>query len=80
MQWLDNSLAEIYQLPRRNINYFDAFLAERVRAFQQKNNLDADGIAGTQTLLRINQAVTNNMPKLREGRLSVHYLKGAKKV
>ncbi|RJG40087.1 ExeA family protein [Motilimonas pumila] len=64
VQWLDDSLAQIYNQDYRSTQRFDGTLQERVMRFQNEHNLGVDGIAGVQTLLRINTAVLPYMPKL----------------
>ncbi len=65
VQWLDDSLAQVLGYPARSARQFDYELQDRVMRFQEKHNLEADGIAGVQTILRLNLAVNSAMPKLK---------------
>ncbi|WP_394129676.1 ExeA family protein [Shewanella maritima] len=67
-QWLENNLALLQQRPSRRLNHFDDELSRHVQTFQQQNGLKVDGIAGNQTLVRINLSLSQSGPKLsREG-------------
>lgn len=64
--WLEQSLSLIQgQAPRQTFS-FDQQLSQQVRQFQQQNNLNADGIAGVFTLLRLNQQIYVDQPRLQE--------------
>ncbi|MEE1673580.1 AAA family ATPase [Agarivorans aestuarii] len=64
--WLEQSLSLIQgQRPRKTFN-FDAQLSRQVQQFQQQNRLSADGIAGVFTLLRLNQQIYVDQPRLQE--------------
>ncbi|WP_220718928.1 ExeA family protein [Agarivorans litoreus] len=64
--WLEQSLSLIQgQRPRKIFN-FDAQLSRQVQQFQQQNRLSADGIAGVFTLLRLNQQIYVDQPRLQE--------------
>ncbi|MFO6424314.1 AAA family ATPase [Motilimonas sp. KMU-193] len=65
VQWLDDSLAQVLGYPARSARQFDYELQDRVMRFQEKHHLEADGIAGVQTILRLNLAVNIAMPKLK---------------
>ncbi|MCE2573486.1 ExeA family protein [Motilimonas eburnea] len=65
VQWLDDSLAQVLGYPARSARQFDYELQDRVMRFQAKHHLEADGIAGVQTILRLNLAVNIAMPKLK---------------
>ncbi|MCE0557420.1 MULTISPECIES: ExeA family protein [unclassified Motilimonas] len=65
VQWLDDSLASVLGHSMRNAREFDYELQDRVMRFQDQHHLEADGIAGVQTILRLNLAVNNTMPKLK---------------
>ena len=67
VQWLDNGLAQVLDEPARNARQFDYELQARVMRFQDEHHLEADGIAGVQTILRLNLSVNTNMPKLKVG-------------
>jgi general secretion pathway protein A len=40
-------------------------VADQVLAFQQQQNIKADGVVGRETLLRLNQLTDNSIPRLR---------------
>ncbi len=64
--WLEQSLSLIQgQAPRQTFS-FDQQLSQQVRQFQQQNNLNADGMAGVFTLLRLNQQIYVDQPRLQE--------------
>lgn len=63
-QWLENNLALIQQRSARLLNRFDETLSQHVIEFQRHNGLQADGIAGNQTLVRINLTLSQSGPKL----------------
>jgi peptidoglycan hydrolase-like protein with peptidoglycan-binding domain len=44
--------------------YFDESLKNHVMAFQRSNNLRVDGVAGVQTIIRLNSIVDPDVPKL----------------
>ena len=44
-------------VPRPNSTFFDAELRQRVTEFQRAHQLEADGIAGVQTLIALNTAL-----------------------
>ena len=72
--WLRDSLAAIddrYRSANPASELFDADLAARVRAFQQDNRLDVDGIAGHQTQIIINTLLEpDGAPRLTIPRLA----------
>lgn len=43
---------------------FDSSLRERVMSFQKSNNLRVDGVAGVQTIIRLNSIVDPDVPRL----------------
>lgn len=57
--WLRATLARLDGLPvpRPNSTYFDDTLRQRVTEFQRAHQLEADGIAGVQTLIALNTAL-----------------------
>ncbi|MBR9726611.1 AAA family ATPase [Shewanella intestini] len=63
-QWLENSLAAIQKRQTRLLTQFDSALSQHVMEFQRQNGLKADGIAGSQTLVRINLLLSQTGPKL----------------
>ncbi|NKF49917.1 AAA family ATPase [Shewanella sp. WXL01] len=63
-QWLENSLASIQQRPSRLLSNFDQQLSQHVMEFQRRNGLKADGIAGSQTLVKIHLLLSQHGPKL----------------
>ena len=56
-QWLETQLSFLQGVPPRAISRFDAQLADKVRWFQMEKDLDADGIAGEQTLIQLAAAM-----------------------
>ncbi|GDY27158.1 ExeA family protein [Agarivorans sp. Toyoura001] len=64
--WLDQSLSLLHgQRPRRTY-IFDGELSRQVQRFQQQQSLNADGIAGVFTLLRLNEQIYVDQPRLLE--------------
>ncbi len=57
--WLRAMLARLdgQSAPRPNSTFFDAGLRQRVTEFQRAHQLEADGIAGVQTLIALNTAL-----------------------
>lgn len=49
--WLDTELARLLQVPALGVDQFSPELEQRLRQFQNREGLTADGIAGSQTLL-----------------------------
>lgn len=43
---------------------FDSSLRERIMSFQKSNNLRVDGVAGVQTIIRLNSIVDADVPRL----------------
>jgi len=64
VQWLETSLAKLEARKARSISRFDDTLQRSVQAFQQQQNLIADGIAGVQTLIKLRQALNETLPRL----------------
>ncbi|PJG58079.1 AAA family ATPase [Aeromonas cavernicola] len=66
LQWLDNALSRALQQPDRKIRRFDEILKNKLQQFQREQGLTPDGIAGSQTLLRLNALSGEPMPRLEE--------------
>ncbi|MEW6220842.1 MAG: AAA family ATPase [Thermodesulfobacteriota bacterium] len=68
--WLDRRLAQLFQRPPRSgqIQTYDEELAAQVRRFQEQQGLVADGIAGVQTIIRLEGALSGQGPFLRPRR------------
>ena len=64
MQWLASSLANINGQELPGIVSYDAKLIRAVKNFQKSEGLTSDGIAGVQTLIRINSVTDKNVPRL----------------
>ncbi|MGY5450576.1 AAA family ATPase [Agarivorans sp. MS3-6] len=64
--WLEQSLSLLQGKRPRQIYQFDRQLAEQVEQFQRRHRLTADGIAGVFTLLRLNQQIYVDQPRLQE--------------
>ena len=63
--WLRQKLNKIDpKNPLDEINQYDEQLAQRVRAFQRKQGLLSDGVAGVQTLIHINESSGSKEPRL----------------
>ena len=69
VQWLDNALSRAMQQPDRKVSRFDATLKNKLQQFQREQGLTPDGIAGSNTLLRLNVASGEPMPRLEDGSL-----------
>ncbi len=66
VQWLDNALSRTLQQPDRKVRRFDAELKSKLQQFQREQGLNPDGIAGSNTLLRLNVMAGEPMPKLED--------------
>ncbi|ANT66509.1 type II secretion system protein ExeA [Aeromonas hydrophila] len=66
VQWLDNALSRALQQPDRKVRRFDAELKTKLQQFQRAQGLNPDGIAGSNTLLRLNVMAGEPMPKLED--------------
>jgi general secretion pathway protein A len=66
VQWLDNTLSRALQQPDRKVRRFDAELKSKLQQFQREQGLNPDGIAGSNTLLRLNVMAGEPMPKLED--------------
>lgn len=64
LQWLENALSQAAKERPRKVSKFDAQLAEKLKRFQLAEGLQADGVAGTQTLVRLNARSREVMPRL----------------
>ena len=68
VRWLQQSLAALDGSPAPGADQpavFDAALEERLRAFQRRNRLQVDGLAGQQTQILINSLLAaENAPRL----------------
>jgi len=67
VQWLEIQLAFLQGEQPRNIARYDQTLAERLRWYQMSRNLKPDGIAGAQTLVRLTQEISTDLPRLNGG-------------
>lgn len=63
-QWLENALAQVTNRPARRVSQFDLKLENDLKAFQSQHGLRADGIAGNQTLVRLNLYLSDQGPRL----------------
>ena len=64
LQWLENALAHVANRPSRRVSQFDMKLENDLKAFQSQHGLKADGIAGNQTLVRLNLYLSDQGPRL----------------
>ncbi|PTA49517.1 AAA family ATPase [Shewanella morhuae] len=64
LQWLENALAHVSNRNARRVNQFDVPLENDLKAFQSQHGLKADGIAGNQTLVRLNLYLSQQGPRL----------------
>lgn len=64
IQWLENSLSRAFKERPRKLAKFDTQLADKLKRFQQSVGLKPDGVAGTQTLIRLNAHSRDPMPRL----------------
>lgn len=64
VQWLDNQLSQLQNLPYRFIDQYDAILATKLKQFQQHYGLKVDGIAGQKTLIFLALLTQHGEPKL----------------
>lgn len=65
-QWLENAVSKALKQAPRKVSRFDAELKRKVEQFQKRAGLSADGIAGANTLLRLNIIAGEPMPTLEE--------------
>ncbi|MNH42273.1 putative peptidoglycan binding domain protein [compost metagenome] len=54
------------QQPDRKVSRFDATLKNKLQQFQREQGLTPDGIAGSNTLLRLNAVAGEPMPRLED--------------
>lgn len=66
VQWLDNALNRAMQQPDRKVSRFDTTLRNKLLQFQRDQGLTPDGIAGSNTLLRLNALSGEPMPRLED--------------
>ncbi|RKZ66011.1 MAG: hypothetical protein DRQ44_07285, partial [Gammaproteobacteria bacterium] len=65
INWLNTQLEKINnRLPGATINTYDAYMAERVIAFQAQHGLTADGIVGPVTIIHLNTQSGLEVPSL----------------
>ncbi|QDZ91892.1 AAA family ATPase [Shewanella decolorationis] len=64
LQWLENAFAHVANRPSRRVSQFDLKLENDLKAFQSQHGLKADGIAGNQTLVRLNLYLSEQGPRL----------------
>ncbi|MGI2194850.1 ExeA family protein [Shewanella baltica] len=64
LQWLENALAHVNNRNARRVNQFDVQLENDLKSFQSQHGLKADGIAGNQTLVRLNLYLSQQGPRL----------------
>jgi len=66
VQWLASRLAAISggSVSSNGLVSYDDNLIEQVKTFQRREGLESDGIAGVQTLIRINSVTDNNVPRI----------------
>lgn len=64
VQWLETALSQALNEPVRTLRRFDSTLEDRLRRFQQQEGLAVDGVAGPQTLIRLNARSQMSMPRL----------------
>ena len=64
LQWLENALAHVNGRSPRRVNQFDVQLGNDLKTFQSQHGLKADGIAGNQTLVRLNLYLSQQGPRL----------------
>ncbi|WP_168204118.1 AAA family ATPase [Aliikangiella coralliicola] len=62
--WLSQSLNWLNQSSKNPQDIFDDKLKQQLTAYQSQRNIDADGIAGMQTILKINAEILVGIPLL----------------
>jgi len=67
--WLAKQLDRIQgtMIPPRQVHSMDDILVARLKDFQKSEHMTADGIAGTLTLMRINERIGLDIPLLMDG-------------
>lgn len=61
---MENALAHVSNRNARRVTHFDLKLENDLKAFQSQHGLKADGIAGNQTLVRLNLYLSEQGPRL----------------
>lgn len=64
LQWLEDALALVQYRSARRIQQYDGELEQDLKSFQREHGLKADGIAGSQTLVRLNLYLNEQGPRL----------------
>ena len=64
LQWLENALSRAFKERPRKVSKFDEALAAKLKRFQEQEGLKPDGVAGPQTLIRLNARGREPMPRL----------------
>ncbi len=66
VQWLASQLAAVSgrEMSSGTMVSYDASLIRQVKAFQMQEGLETDGIAGVQTLIRLNSVLQKDVPRL----------------
>jgi general secretion pathway protein A len=66
VDWLVERIAFVYQDPSiKERTSFDDLLQQKVIDFQRRHGLKSDGIAGMNTLMKLNLSTTQGIPRLR---------------
>jgi general secretion pathway protein A len=73
---LDRKLSQILGEPEREIQVFDDEVKRKVSLFQRWQNMYVDGIAGEQTLRRLELLTQQDAPKLDAPKLGASHLVG----
>ena len=63
---VNGALSRAMQQPDRKVSRFDATLKNKLQQFQREQGLTPDGIAGSNTLLRLNVVAGEPMPRLED--------------
>lgn len=64
VHWLDAALAQVLKQPPLDTDEYNSALQQRVTQFQRQVGLKADGLAGDNTLVRLNRALGTPGPRL----------------
>ncbi|MDQ7000399.1 MAG: peptidoglycan-binding protein, partial [Mariprofundus sp.] len=66
VEWLARQLDHIQgsMIPPGQSHTMDAILEDRLKSFQKSEDIPADGIAGVLTLMRINERIGLDSPRL----------------
>lgn len=62
--WLSKSLNDLNNRSDQPVSVFDLSLKEQLMAFQRRRSINSDGIAGMQTILKINADTLTGIPLL----------------